>query len=81
MGHAVSTETQRLVNIITRDSKHVQFRYKPTIDTFYDNDDATMLTYDSGAVGHYLCKKEREKLGLPRLRVSANKIGVANGGV
>ena len=38
-----------------------------------------MLMYDYGADGHYLRKKYREKLGLPILRVSAKKLGIANG--
>ena len=39
-----------------------------------------MLTYDSGADGHYLSKEDRKKLGLPILRLSAKKAGVENGG-
>ena len=79
-GNTISTEMQRLINNITRDSKHVQFRRKLTITTFYNNDDAKMLTYDSGADGNYLRKKYRKNLGLPILCVSANKADVSNGG-
>ena len=39
-----------------------------------------MVTYDSGADGHYLRKKDRTKLGLPILRISDKKVGVDNGG-
>ena len=39
-----------------------------------------MLTYDSGADGHYLSKKDRKKLGILILKVSARKVEVANGG-
>ena len=39
-----------------------------------------MLTYDSGADGHYLSEKDRKKLGLTILRVFSKKVGVANGG-
>ena len=39
-----------------------------------------MLTYDSGADGNYLSEKDRTKLGLPVLRMSDKKVGVANGG-
>ena len=78
MGHEISTETQSLLNSITRDSKHVKFRRKPTIETFYYKDDKTMLTYDSGVDGHYLSKKDRRKFGQPILRVSAKKLVVAN---
>ena len=80
VGVSISTYMQRLINSITCDGKHVQFRRKPTIATFYNDDDATMLTYYSGADGHYLSKKYRKNLGLPILRVSAKKVGVANDG-
>ena len=39
-----------------------------------------MVTYDSGAYGHYLNEKDRTKLGLPILRISYKKVGVANDG-
>ena len=80
VGHAIRTETRRLLHNITRDSKHVPFKRKHTIATFYENYDATILTYDSGADGHCLNKKDRKKVGLPILRVSAKKVGVENGG-
>jgi len=38
-----------------------------------------MVTYDSGADGHYISEKDRKKVGLPILRISAKKVGVANG--
>ena len=80
VGHAIKTETRRLINSIKRDGKHVKFRRNPTIATFYNDNGATMLTYNSGEDGHYLSKKDIKKLGLPILRVSAKKVGVANGG-
>ena len=39
-----------------------------------------MITYDSGADGHYLSKQDRAKLGLPIFRIPNNKVGVANDG-
>jgi hypothetical protein len=39
-----------------------------------------MITYDSGADGHYISKKDQCKAGLPILRPSTQKVGVANGG-
>ena len=41
--NAVITETRRLINSITLDVKQVQFRRRPAIATFY-NDNAKMLT-------------------------------------
>jgi hypothetical protein len=39
-----------------------------------------MITYDSGADGHYISKKDRREAGLPILQPSTQKVGVANGG-
>jgi len=38
-----------------------------------------MVTYDSGAEGHYISEKDRKTVGLSILRISAKKVGVANG--
>ena len=80
MGNAFSTETQSIIKSIKRDGKLVQFRRNPTIATYYHDDNTTMLMYNSGSDGHYLRKKDRKKLGIPILRVSANKVGIANDG-
>ena len=39
-----------------------------------------MITYDSGADGTYLSEADRIKAGLPILRCSTKRVGVANGG-
>ena len=41
---------------------------------------AVEMTYDLGANGHYVSEKDRTKLGLPILRRSRKRVGVANGG-
>ena len=38
-----------------------------------------MITYYSGADGHYISKKDRETAGLPILRPSTKRVMVANG--
>jgi hypothetical protein len=40
-----------------------------------------MMTYHSGADGHYISKKDCRKAGLPIIRRSTRRVGVANGGV
>ncbi len=40
-----------------------------------------MMTYDSGANGHYISKKDRHKAGLPIIQKSTRWVGMANGGV
>jgi hypothetical protein len=39
-----------------------------------------MLTYDSGANGHYISEHDQHKVGLSILRPSTQQVGVANGG-
>jgi hypothetical protein len=62
-------------------NKHVSFAKQNEVHLF----DATstssiMLTYDSGANGHYISKHDQHKAGLPILRPSTRQVGVANGG-
>ncbi|KAL7525390.1 hypothetical protein ACHAXR_000989 [Thalassiosira sp. AJA248-18] len=40
-----------------------------------------MLTYDSGADGNYMSERDRKQAGLPILRKSTRRVGVANGDV
>ena len=40
-----------------------------------------MVTYDSGADGHYISEADRAKARLPILRQSTKRVGVANGDV
>ncbi len=40
-----------------------------------------MMTYDSGADGHYISEEDRCKAGLPIIQKSTRWVGVANGGV
>jgi hypothetical protein len=40
---------------------------------------AAMITYDSGADGHYISKRDRKLVGLPILRPSTKRVAVANG--
>ena len=46
---------------------------------YNDEDAAILVTYDSGADGNYISEKDRQKLGLLILRISAKKVGMANG--
>ena len=39
------------------------------------------LTYDSGADGNYVSEKDRKIAGLPILKVSSKRVGVANGDI
>ena len=56
LGKAFSTATHQRNNSITRGGKHAQFKIKPFIATYQQQDNTPMLTYDSGADRHYLSK-------------------------
>ena len=80
VGKVYSTAIHKRNNSFTRDGKHIQFNSKPSIATYQKHNNTPMLTYYSGADGHYLSEKDRTKLGLPILRISNKKLGAANGG-
>jgi hypothetical protein len=61
-------------------NKHVSFATHNRVHQYSSNEQPIMVTYDSGADGHYISKKDRRKAGLPILRTSTQKVGVANGG-
>ena len=62
-------------------TKSVSFAPTRTVRTFQTNDIAAMITYDSGADGHYLSERDRKAIGLPILRASSKRVAVANGEV
>jgi hypothetical protein len=61
-------------------NKHVSFATHNEVHQYTNNEQHIMVTYDSGANGHYISKKDRHKAGLPILRQSTQKVGVTNGG-
>ena len=79
VGRALST-TFKCAAAMFMSRKVVRFANKPTIATFHDEEEAIMLTYDSGADGNYLSEEDRKKAGLPILRRSTKSVGVANAG-
>ena len=61
-------------------NEHVSFATHNKVHQYSSNEQPIMITYDSGADGHYISEKDRRKAGLPILRTSTRKVGVANGG-
>lgn len=72
---------------ITRAFKGI-FQSKPTVHfakqaevrTFPINAATAMITYNSGADGHYISERDRQRANMPILRKSSKRVGVANGG-
>ncbi len=46
-------------------NKHVRFTKNNEVHLFDNAETPIMMTYDSGANGHYISKKDRHKAGLP----------------
>jgi len=67
--YSLGTAFNRTIKKINK-RKHVSFATQHPV----------MVTYDSGADGHYISEKDRRDAGLPILRPSTRKVGVANGG-
>ncbi len=61
-------------------NKHVSFATHNIVHQYINNGQPIMVTYDSGADGHYISKKDWHQAGLPILRTSTQKVEVANGG-
>ena len=79
MGWALSTSLRRTSNnILAR--KGVRFAKTVQVATFQNDDNPVMVTYNSGADGNYLSEKDRLKAGMPILRRSTQRVGVANNG-
>ena len=57
LGQTVATAARRLIQQVKKGStKRVRFDSKPSIQTFSTGDEAVMITYDSGADGHYMSR-------------------------
>jgi hypothetical protein len=76
----LSAPTRRLVRKITNSNQHrVTFAGQAMVAEYNSKNSTVMVTYDSGADGHYISEKDRKKVGLPILRISAKKVSVVNG--
>ena len=63
----------------TQKQKCVRFAKTRQVRTFSLQEHPIMVTYDSGADGHYISEHDRAKAGLPVLRRSTKCVRVANG--
>jgi hypothetical protein len=80
LGRMLSAATCRLVRKITNSNQHcVTFAGQAMVAENNTKNSTVMVTYDSGADSHYISEKDRKTVGLPILRISAKKVGVANG--
>ena len=78
-GAQILSSIRKTANNIWNGGKRVRFATKRTVREFNSNEVATMITYDSGADGHYISEKDRKLAGLPIIRPSTKRVAVANG--
>ena len=76
-GYSISTTFRRAIQRLKFSTPCIHFAPLPTVATFSSEENATMVTYDSGANGHYFSKADRKRAGLPILWQSAKHIGVS----
>jgi phosphoribosylformylglycinamidine (FGAM) synthase PurS component len=79
VSYSIGTTIKRALNKLTSQSKTVRFGDDTTIK-FNSEAEPVWITYDSGADGNYMAEKDRVAAGLPILRKSDKRVGVANGG-
>jgi len=60
----------KLAKTLFTKTKTVSFAMTRQVRIFQDKEIAAMITYDSGADGHYLSERDRINVGLPILRPS-----------
>ena len=78
-GYRMGTSLRRAIQHLTYTNQRVRFATRNKTANFRSDDSATMITYDSGADGHYLSEADRKRARLPILRHSTKQVGVANG--
>ena len=74
--YRLSTALKRANN---NNKKRVRFTATHSVRT-YTYHPAPFITFDSGADGHYVSERDRKAAGLPILKRSTKRVGVANGG-
>ena len=78
-GYALATNIRRTLRKCLPSAHHVTFQAQAHVRYFHPNNSEPMITYDSGADGHYLSEADRHLAKLPILRPSTKRVGVANG--
>ena len=79
VGWALTANIKRATSALFA-KKGVRFESKIKVRTYHDDDEPIMVTYDSGADGNYVSEDDRRKAGMPILRKSTKRVGVANAG-
>jgi hypothetical protein len=76
LGRTINQTFKKISN-----NKHVRFAKHNKVHLLGNTETPIMMTYNSGADGHYISEKDRCKAGLPIIQKFTKQVGVANGGV
>jgi hypothetical protein len=76
----LSSAFNKTIQKLNKSTQHVRFASHASKQRYHHQDKPIMITYDSGADGNYLSKRDRVHAGLPILKASTRKVSVANGG-
>jgi hypothetical protein len=76
----IGSRIKRGINRLDTTHKHVHFAATCKVRSFDIDQQPIMVTYDSGADGHYLSERDRKTASLPIPKHSNKRVGVANGG-
>jgi hypothetical protein len=76
LGTTISRTFKKISN-----NRPVRFAKHNEVHLFSNTETPIMVTYDSGADGHYISEKDCRKAGLPIIQRSTRRVGVANGGM
>ena len=79
--YSIGTSLRRGLLKISHDKHHDRFATANSKTKFYSANIGAMITYASGADGHYISEADRKPAGLPILRPPRRNDGVANGGI
>ena len=70
-GAQLMSSLRKVTNsVLNPKEKRVRFATKRSVRVFQDQDIAAMITYDSGADGHYISESDRQQADLPILKPS-----------
>ena len=79
IGYAMGATFRQAIRHLKRGNQRVRSQSKPTLETFRDDNETIMVTYNTGVDSNYVSEAERKKVVVPILRQSTKRVGIANG--
>ena len=80
VGYGIGTTLRRAISHLGHENQRAQFATEKKIKQFNSHATAAMITYDSGADGHYLREHNQQKALLSIIQQLTKRVGFVNGG-